>query len=547
MPPDASKALQRCAEARADVIKADLLLPRAEGKKVLLEVINGGSPPAPLASNPVVVGLQSACIWLKWLAISNLPELYEHCEKMKPIPANSIVAYLYQAVEDLVLSSWATYLASLDLTHLSLHFDGCRIQARDSCPLSIPDLCRDSANWIAQQTGFSVTITEKKHFLLQELLLQRAEVLEKMDLHPVLLKGRNCIPTCLAFLTGRWSDMQELAERDEADTHDPPSYRSFKGCFELAAVDVRPEAGCDTTKHGKAILNVEHDGLPLAIALILPDDEARPIEVFLCSGVRISITRAAFEACLADCVDSFSLVTFWLEDPGHDFANSPAMCLMELQAGADCQGGAEEFLCECEGRLEDSDNEGAGGEDYCESEVRIGDILLGLLARERTQAIENGIALTAGKLFRCPLCPFRAFTRRCRVTDHIRKYHSKKRQFAASGKKQIRIIQALFDDDQMQCRPIGPNYLKRSAAALRASLCSMDTSVNDIDRLIRLVLTEHGPSYKSHAAVMSKPGTYRRAMNLFYTHGFACLLFQEILTCHAKMKQVPCRAVVLPK
>lgn len=184
MPPDASKALQRCAEARADVIEADLRLPGAEGKKVLLEVINGGCPPAPLASNPIVVGLQSACLWLKWLAISNLPDLCEHCEKMKPLPANPIVAYLYQAVEDLVLSSWVTHLA--------------------------------------------------------------------------------------------------------------------------------------------------------------------------------------------------------MEDPGHDFANSRAICLMELQAGA-------------------SNNDRVGGEEYCESEVRIGDILLDLLRREWTQAIENGTAVAAGKLFRCPL------------------------------------------------------------------------------------------------------------------------------------------------
>lgn len=154
MPDDALKALERCAKTRAEVIE-ELKVSKADGKQILIEVVNGGSPPAKLLEHDVIVGLRKVPIWIKWLAVTKLPDLYSHCcsDKSKAVPEK-------------VLSSWMQYLLALDLTHLSLHFDGCRIQGKS---LDIPQICQSSCDWKAKDTGFHVVFKEKQHFLFLEI------------------------------------------------------------------------------------------------------------------------------------------------------------------------------------------------------------------------------------------------------------------------------------------------------------------------------------------------------------------------------------------
>ena len=89
MPENAAKVFEKCAEAREEVI-TDLQLSRTEGKRVLLEVANGGSGPAHLSGHDVIRSLRQACAWIKWLAVGNFPDVYDHCEadKTKLSPDN---------------------------------------------------------------------------------------------------------------------------------------------------------------------------------------------------------------------------------------------------------------------------------------------------------------------------------------------------------------------------------------------------------------------------------------------------------------------------
>ncbi len=537
MPEGPSKTLQRCAEARAEVIESQLGLPKAQGKQLLLETVNGGSPPEELASNEVVINLQQVNLWLKWLAMTNLPELYDHCEKAKTSPENSIVAYLYQSIEDLVLTSWIGYLSTLDLTHLSLHFDGVRVEGRRN--INVEEICRHSEDWIGKETGFNVNIKEKKHMLFQELLAQRGEVSCRIELNPIFKESRNCIFACLAFLTGKQVVIEEwLSKQHEDDESRALKWRSYKECFLAAQSSGVPVLGCEAHETGKYILHCEHDGLPLAVGCVT---EADSCKVFLATGVVLTMSVKALHDSADECVDVSSLVTFKL-DSEEDLSENK--CLLELQAGcrleSDALGGAEAVLCEGEAGMEDSDDEGVAGADCPESEVRIGDTLLALLAEERSKALQQEDCIRDGSSFRCPFCPFRKFSRGCRVMEHVRKYHQKKRQFCCSGTKQMRVVQALFDDDQLKGSATKPRYLRRSAAILRNSLGSMNHTVNHLDRAMRLVLTEKGPVYKPASAVTTEGSPYRQARNLFYTRGFAEHLFQEMLLCHAKMKQVSC-------
>ena len=71
-------------------------------------------------------------------------------------------------------------------------------------------------------------------------------------------------------------------------------------------------------------------------------------------------------------------------------------------------------------------------------------LLRDLLAEEVSNYIRSGIS--SG---RCALCPFREFSRPCRVRLHVQKYHIPCSDWCASGKKQKKLRTALYDNDMM--------------------------------------------------------------------------------------------------
>lgn len=555
MPENAAKVFEKCAEAREEVI-TDLQLSRTEGKRVLLEVANGGSGPAHLSGHDVIRSLRQACTWIKWLAVGNFPDVYDHCEadKTKLSPDNSTIAYLYQAVEDLVLTSWTNYLASLDLLHLSLHFDGCRIQGRQS--LDIEHICQESSRWIAQETGFRVVIRQKQHLLLKELVIARGEVCEQLEVSPALSLPANRIFSCLAQLSGQW-DRAEMLVKEHGELAKDQRHRSYKECFNAMNLFCEPGLGGNVSKPGKYLLHSEHDGSPLVIGCVT--GENKTCKLFVDTTI-YQMQADALCSCVEEAVDSSSVVKFLLcteEVSRNNASHEQTDVLLEMQAGGahagDISGGSNasgfcEQTLEGEGLGHDSDDEGLAGmaaeEPDFEAIVRVGDTLLTLLQSERNKVLDDGHSVSDGCKHRCSLCPFRLFTRPARVRGHIQKHHSKKKQFCCSGTKQLRVIQALFDDDQMRGIQPTARYLRRSATILRASLGKGDENDNKLDRQIRLVLTEKGPLYKPADLVMADTAPYRRAKNLYYTHGFADLVFQEMLVCHAKAKQVTCPALV---
>jgi hypothetical protein len=85
---------------------------------------------------------------------------------------------------------------------------------------------------------------------------------------------------------------------------------------------------------------------------------------------------------------------------------------------------------------------------------------------------------------------------------------------------------------------------ERSAAILQSSVQpALSSTVNPIDKCIRLVLTESGPMYKSLLEVETAPH-FRRVGNMFYTHGFAELLRAEVMVHHARVRSFLPRLVM---
>ena len=184
----------------------------------------------------------------------------------------------------------------------------------------------------------------------------------------------------------------------------------------------------------------------------------------------------------------------------------------------------------------DSDQQQDDGDD--ESITRVGDELLAIMKREVTAFLEDPTKhLAKRQPAACPFCPFREWPkgRVARVVDHVWNYHSERKQFVASGTKQLKLVISLHDFDQAESHSRG-NYLSRSAAIIRRTVDPpLQSKITDIDRNIRLVLTENGPEFWTVSAV--KQLILRRVRHLYYSQDFAQIVFQEMLLCNAKAAQ----------
>ena len=168
-----------------------------------------------------------------------------------------------------------------------------------------------------------------------------------------------------------------------------------------------------------------------------------------------------------------------------------------------------------------------------EGAVVVEEALLGKLQAEVDECVTKSADWKSRGTMPCPLCPFRTFHRRDHWERHARRYHSRRQQYCCSGTKQLSIVIALHDADQLHRRR-GRNYLQRSADVLRRSVRpALSAKCNAIDKHIRLLLDGSGPKVV-HAEYLKAGVTARRVGRLWYTHSFAEQVWQEMLLHHGK-------------
>ena len=155
-----------------------------------------------------------------------------------------------------------------------------------------------------------------------------------------------------------------------------------------------------------------------------------------------------------------------------------------------------------------------------------------------------------GKDCKCALCPFRSFTRPCRLQEHLEKYHTEEYNWCASGKKQLRACCALYDNDNMEADDDAvfapsPNYLRRSANIIRADIILGEpgaeycfASTNLIDRDIRLVQYADGPSFRTLNYVRDAGCSYRKRGFGYFSEGFYKAASKIALCNEGRIEQV---------
>ena len=86
--------------------------------------------------------------------------------------------------------------------------------------------------------------------------------------------------------------------------------------------------------------------------------------------------------------------------------------------------------------------EASSGEEYVYKHTTPFQTFTELLSSEVSNYLDGGISSC-----RCALCPFREFSRPCRVRQHVETYHCIRNNWCASGRKQMKVCIALYDND----------------------------------------------------------------------------------------------------
>jgi hypothetical protein len=533
MPEECREALNACWTDRTGIC-SKLCVPAAEGKQLLVSIFYGGGFPRAMQGIDLLHDLQKAAIYCKWVAVAALPDDFKDVQRdeTKKNPEASLLAYLYCACEDFILSHWLEFLQkTLTPKHLSLHFDGVRVAAMHN--IDVDDICRQCEHHIAEKTGFHVRIKEKKHRYILEILHAKAIETKDPRFHDAhrLRQTGNCIPHSLACLEALPDD-KEAALADMANPHNvhmqQRGCRTYEQCVELLGCKLRPVLPQQQDlPAGSFLLHVENGGRPHCVAVRRDEDE--PVTIWD-TDCEFQVAATDFRAAILEGTDASTCVLFVLVTDADDKMEEDdvELRLLGMSAGAagmlDESGDEEEQAASTE--LEWLDEHG---------QVTVEAALLKELEAEISSYLEkarcNTIKAHHGA-FPCPACPFRTFDRCSRLTQHLQRYHRKKNQFCCSGTKQLRVALALHDSDMLAQRRRG-SYLKRSAELLKKSINpSLSKHNNCIDRSIRLLLDASGPRIVHVEALAAQQA--RRVGRLWYTRAFAERIFQELLLQHGK-------------
>ena len=498
MPVDLFAVVQQCADSRAHVCDEILKVPVAEGKAILNAVFNGGSIPANMTQSDFLQKLHQAGRFMRWLSCSIAPAVWDLCkdDPARHFPEASTFTFVWNAVEDRILSAWIKFVQQHRPHHLSLHYDGLRVCG--DLPADMVKFCNDCAVWIESCAGFKVVIRPKVHMYFTECVQATSTHQDHIsDVHAVYLKDGNCIPFGLRCLLGhRDSVLETLSDESSEDNVRAASrcHRSYSSVAKTFGVSLQPEHGFAARECGMYLIHSEPHGRPHATAVQVAEDK-QTCFVFT-QTQKLTTSVAALHRAAIEAVDHKLMVTFKVvngADDNQPGCDSTAMRLLDLLAGGDdddmpaCRVNHESHD-EPLGDVDvDSDADAADTEEN-EAIVHVGDELLDLLRQEVSRAIKSPKLVSGGSRSRCPLCPFRSFTkgRWSAWGKHIHDHHDERHQFCASGTKQIKVILCLFDHDRLTGVK-GSNYLVRSAEIMRRSVNpELPANCNGIDRHIRL-------------------------------------------------------------
>ncbi len=414
------------------------------------------------------------------------------------------------------------------MSHLSLHFDGIRVdrfRVKDSASFA-----RASEQHILTKTGFRVTIAEKQHLTLFEACKKRTIHARDVDTQDQLLKKGNCIPCAVAHLLGSSNEVlsrlrNKTAENLAAQSRGARKYGQWTG---TGLGHLVPCEGMPAELSGRYLLHAENGGSPHCVALWCAEDGT----CHLIDGkTRHTVTSGILNECFLEAVDRDSVVFFQFSDDTQTEVGAAAQVLFDLLAGARRQEEEEEASVHVSKDLEvllrrEVDNV-----------LKTIRVQKGGLRVKKGRGRRRGAQAACSKK-RCVMCPFRSFRGGQRLRHHVISYHDQKHRFCASGTKQLRVVVALFDNDIVTGQAKTSKYLQRSAEILQQDVrpC-LSPSQTLIDKLIRLIVDKNGPRMINRSQIGTSIAL-RRVGNVYYTLDLAEAVFKAAVLSRTQFRGV---------
>jgi len=397
LPAEMLSVLERLALHRGKVCTEELQVNESTGKDILNRILNGGGIPDQLKGNEFAIDVQRLARWLRWMACTLLPEVYQSCrEEGRRFPEASTLYFLWSAVEDVILHAWVDFVLTHPTSHLSLHFDGLRVAK--PLPGDPNEFCRKCSDHIFEATGFAVRIRPKKHasFLSQLQNAQPTKCAAPTRDSIWHLDG-NCIPLALSYLIDDTTKLlASIQDRSQPSNVAASSrrHRTYQSVQEVAGVTLVPITGLSIDAPGHYLIHSECAGEPHCFAATREGDSITIRD----SGTEFVVDPQTMQRCLASALDRITVVTFvvypqnvkavWPTSPPQNIS----ALLLDLQAGGRSRLPlatlSDDLLTEvaCSGSVDEcdrSDNMSMNVDD--ESVITVGDALLGKLKDSRQQ------------------------------------------------------------------------------------------------------------------------------------------------------------------
>jgi len=370
--------------------------------------------------------------------------------------------------------------------------------------VSVADFCQRAADRVKTDTGLKIEFVEKAQLtFVARLLAMKLQPLTAVP--PLLLKPGNCILLSFWHLLPDKRPIIELFVEDEGN--DRPTGRSYKDCAAVCGVTLAAKPGFHPAKIGCCLIHSEADNHSHGMGghcIGVSSEDAGQRTVYVQASVTTLWPRAIL-GMVSSSIDRHTVVTFEIIRDGA--VDESAGGLLNITAGALPSAALEASL-----------------------QREVDSLKLDL----RRRVAVNGV-------FRCFACPFRAFSKKSLLVQHMQ-YHrapfftaaavdgTKKKDFA-----QYKAITAVFDCHAHKAALYGivpqDDCIRRSAALIREwnrDVVEPEKSLLTRFNLIpfKLVLTADGPQYwrKSKAAT-----ALCHSEKTYYTSAFEDLLIGAVL------------------
>ncbi len=240
--------LKRLRHDRAGICLEELKVPISTGKPILLNVFHGQKYSTYVHGKEYLAKVSAAGRFWRWLSCCQMQTEYTRLKSTteKDWVEGSLASRFWQVAEACVVDKWTEHVLSSKVEHVNNAFDGLRINdgrvhITGSSDVDTKAFCAECETHIKVTTDYSVTIVEKEHLELLELIRRSVEArAEDKDLKLDGLFSLRCyrIATGMLALPGGPTPQAVLEAVDREGESDVSSYRKAAVTLKIKLVPI---------------------------------------------------------------------------------------------------------------------------------------------------------------------------------------------------------------------------------------------------------------------------------------------------------------------